>query len=133
MFRRTQLPKNDETLLKRQQQNVASSRSVQVQPATSDTMPSVDASSLPMSPSGVLQLQRVAGNRAVDKLLQTGGGDQSDTSRQPLIQRTAEEDLEKEVDLLCPGSKIRSGGQGQGKGYGQGQGPIGVLKKDEWI
>lgn len=78
-----------------------------------------------MSPSGVLQLQRMVGNRATTQLLERK------TAQAPTIQRRAN-DLVEDEKLPCPGSKIKSKGLGRGKGYGRGKGPVGVPrdKKD---
>jgi len=73
-----------------------------------------------LSPSSVLQLQHIVGNRAVVQLLRE--------QEQP-IQRS----LEEEEELACPGSMIKSDGQGQGKGYGEGKGPVGLPKDEEWV
>ena len=64
-----------------------------------------------LSPSNVLQLQRMVGNQTVVQMVQ---------DEQSLQRAVLDED-----DLLCPGSKIRSGGLGRGEGVGQGKGPIG--------
>lgn len=98
-------------------------------PTPSVKAPVADIGAAALSPSGVLQLQRLAGNRATTQLLETGSGQVS------TIQRSAN-DLIEDEDLPCPGSKINSQGLGQGKGYGQGKGPVGAPvgdKKDEWL
>ena len=75
-----------------------------------------------LSPSGVLQLQRTIGNRAVVQLIK----ERSAGQEQP-VQRS----LEEEEELECPGSMIRSGGEGKGQGVGQGQGPLGQPTEEE--
>jgi len=77
-----------------------------------------------LSASGVLQLQRTIGNRAVVQLIEERSAGQG----QP-VQRGAEE----EEELECPGSMIRSGGEGKGQGVGQGQGPLGLPTEEERI
>jgi hypothetical protein len=69
-----------------------------------------------LSPSNVLQLQQMVGNRAVVQMMQEGA-----------LQRN----LEEEEELPCPGSGIRSEGRGRGEGTGQGRGPIGQPYEEE--
>ena len=75
-----------------------------------------------LSPSGVLQLQRTIGNRAVAQLIEERPAGQEQS-----VQRSPEE----EDELECPGSMIRSGGEGKGQGVGQGQGPVGLPTEEE--
>jgi hypothetical protein len=69
-----------------------------------------------MSPSNVLQLQRLVGNRAVVQMIQ---------------EQSLQRNLEEEEELPCPGSGIRSGGAGRREGIGQGMGPIGQPYEEE--
>jgi hypothetical protein len=86
-----------------------------------------------LSPTNVLQLQRTVGNRAVGQLLDARTAEQAAETGQQVIQRSAEQEEEEDLmEALCPGSKIRSGGQGRGEGTGEGKGPIGYPKDEEW-
>ena len=69
-----------------------------------------------MSPSNVLQLQQLVGNRAVVQMMREG---------------TLQRNLEEDEELPCPGSGIRSGGRGRREGTGQGMGPIGQPYEEE--
>jgi hypothetical protein len=69
-----------------------------------------------LSPSNVLQLQQMVGNRAVLQMIQEG---------------TLQRNLEEEEELPCPGSQIRSEGRGRGEGTGQVMGPIGQPYEEE--
>ncbi|MEJ2737555.1 MAG: hypothetical protein P8189_29035 [Anaerolineae bacterium] len=84
-----------------------------------------------LSPASVLQLQRTAGNRAVEQLLAAQPVEQTTEAALPSIQRSLDQE-EEDLELPCPGSKIRSGGQGRGKGTGGGKGPLGYPKDEEW-
>ena len=92
--------------------------------------PTADAVSA-LSPAGVLQFQRTAGNRAVEQLLAPQPVEQTTEADEPSIQRSLDQG-EEELELPCPGSKIRSSGQGRGEGTGEGKGPIGYPKDEEW-
>jgi hypothetical protein len=84
-----------------------------------------------LTPTSVLQLQRTVGNRAVEQLLGARTAEQAAETGQQAIQRSTEQE-EDLMDLLCPGSKIRSAEQGRGEGTGEGKGPIGYPKDEEW-
>ena len=117
-FRTKTLQEPDDILKKRRATNRTDVAQVQpVYPAdfqrTTD-----DGNSL--SPANVLQLQRTVGNRAVEQLLEDRTAGQPAEAGQPSIQRSAEQE-EDLMDLLCPGSKIRSAGQGRGEGTGKGR------------
>jgi hypothetical protein len=83
-----------------------------------------------MSPASVLQLQHTVGNWAVEQLLAAEQVEQATEASQPSVQPTLEQEAE-ELELPCPGSKIRSAGQGKGEGTGQGKGSIGYPKDEE--
>jgi hypothetical protein len=84
-----------------------------------------------LSPAGVLQLQRAVGNRAVEQLLALQSIEQTTEVGEPSIQRSLDQE-EEDLELPCPGSKIRSGGRGRGEGTGDGKGPLGYPKDEEW-
>ena len=105
-YRQMKIPKEpDDILKKRRTANITPVAAVQsVYPAgfqrTTDNINS-------LSPANVLQLQRTVGNRAVERLLENRAAKQTAKTGQQSIQRS----LEEEDELVCPGSKIRSGGQ----------------------
>jgi hypothetical protein len=129
-YRRMKAQKEaDDTLKQLQAANRTRAAVVQpVYPANLQRIPD-DVSSL--SPANVLQLQRRVGNRAVEQLLKGRTRVQVAETGPQSIQRSVEEE-EELMDLVCPGSKIRSGGQGRGEGVGGGEGPIGSPKDEEW-
>jgi hypothetical protein len=126
---RMKAPKEPDDVLKQMRQS-NKTEAAQVEPAyPANIRFTADAASA-LSPASVLQLQRTAGNRAVEQLLATQPVEQVTEAGQPSIQRGLEE--EEMLELPCPGSKIRSGGQGRGEGTGEGKGPIGCPKDEEW-
>ena len=77
----------------------------------------------PLRPADVGVLQRAVGNRTTAQLLSERVEDQN---------RAVQLSPDEEEELVCPGSKIRSGGQGKGLGFGLGEGPIGEPTEEEW-
>jgi hypothetical protein len=126
-YRQIRLPKEPDDLLKKRRMTnstrVPAMRTVDAH-GSQRTLDNVNS----MSPTGVLQLQQTVGNRAVERLLEKNSAEQATSGSQQSIQRS----IEEEEELICPGSKIRSGGQGRGEGYGEGKGPIGNPKDEEW-
>ncbi len=128
---RRKRPKKQDEILKRQRQ-ATESKVDEVEPMYPADSQATTGNADHMSPAGLLQLQHAVGNLAVGQLLAARGREQVDEGDQPSIQRNPEQEEEELVDLECPGSKIRSGGEGRGEGTGEGAGPIGYPKDEEW-
>ena len=128
---RAKLPKEPDGILKKRQ-DIETAKFAKVEPVPSAVFQRTTDRAASLSQADVLQLQRTAGNQAVEQLLkQYGLGQTAETSQQS-IQRATEEE-EELIDELCPGSKIRSGGLGRGEGIGERKGPIGYPKdEEEW-
>ena len=115
MFTYSQRDTAEEHKVLKNQETEESARSM-AQPILPPSLQRATGNMALLSPSNVLELQRMVGNRAVVQLIE----EQS-------LQRNSEE----EEELPCPGSEIRSGGLGRGQGTGQGKGPIGQPYEEE--
>ena len=115
MFTYSQREKPEEHRVLKNEQTEEGASSM-AQPVLPPSLQRATGSIALLSPSNVLQLQRMVGNRAVVQMIQ---------------EQSLQRNLEEEEELPCPGSEIRSGGLGRGEGTGQGKGPIGQPYEEE--